>query len=287
MIFRRKGAREVLLLENRNIPLLTFPALTQTGCVRHGFTTRAGGASSGIFATMNLSSHRGDDPAAVRENFRRIAQALETDASRFVFTDQTHTTNVRVVTEEDAGKGLVKPQDYTDTDGLVTNVPGLMLTAFFADCVPLYFVDPVRRAIGLSHSGWKGTVNRMGAVTVRLMQETYGTDPADLVCAIGPSICMDCYEVSSDVADAFAEEFSDHTDEILLSKGHSKYQLDLWQSNRIVLEEAGVLPEHISVTDICTCCNPDLLFSHRASKGKRGNLGAFLALREDYAEDRA
>ena len=274
MIFQRKGEQNVLFLENRNIPLLTFPALSALGFVKHGFTTRQGGVSEGIFATMNLSSHRGDDPAAVRENLRRIAEALDIGTDRFVFTDQTHTTNVRLVTEEDAGKGLIKPQDYSDTDGLITNVSGVMLTAFFADCVPLFFADPVRKAVGLSHSGWKGTVRRMGAVTIERMKEAFGTDPSDLVCAIGPSICQDCYEVSGDVADAFAVEFRDHTGEILIDKHNGKYQLDLWRSNRIVLEEAGVRPENISVTDICTCCNPDLLFSHRASKGKRGNLGA-------------
>ena len=260
------------------LPLLKYPLLEQTGIVEHCFTTRIGGVSKGIYESLNLSFTRGDEDAAVRENFRRLAGAMKTDVSKFVFTDQTHTTNVRRVTAEDAGKGIVKERDYTDIDGLITNEPGLVLSTFYADCVPLYFVDPVHRAIGMSHSGWKGTVGKMGAVTITAMKREFGTEAKDLVCAIGPSICQDCYEVSEDVADAFKEAFPGHADEILLDKKNGKYQLDLWRTNEIVLTEAGVLKENIAVTNICTCCNPDLLFSHRASHGKRGNLGAFLKL---------
>lgn len=261
------------------LPLLKYPLLEQTGIVEHCFTTRIGGVSKGIYESLNLSFTRGDEDAAVRENFRRLAGAMETDVSKFVFTDQTHTTNVRRVTAEDAGKGIVKERDYTDIDGLITNEPGLVLSTFYADCVPLYFVDPVHRAIDMSHSGWKGTVGKMGAVTITAMKREFGTEAKDLVCAIGPSICQDCYEVSEDVADAFKEAFPGHADEILLDKKNGKYQLDLWRTNEIVLTEAGVLKENIAVTNICTCCNPDLLFSHRASHGKRGNLGAFIYLR--------
>ncbi len=261
------------------LPLLKYPLLEQTGIVEHCFTTRIGGVSKGIYESLNLSFTRGDEDAAVRENFRRLAGAMKTDVSKFVFTDQTHTTNVRRVTAEDAGKGIVKERDYTDIDGLITNEPGLVLSTFYADCVPLYFVDPVHRAIGMSHSGWKGTVGKMGAATITAMKREFGTEAKDLVCAIGPSICQDCYEVSEDVADAFKEAFPGHADEILLDKKNGKYQLDLWRTNEIVLTEAGVLKENIAVTNICTCCNPDLLFSHRASHGKRGNLGAFIYLR--------
>lgn len=261
------------------LPLLKYPLLEQTGIVEHCFTTRIGGVSKGIYESLNLSFTRGDEDAAVRENFRRLAGAMKTDVSKFVFTDQTHTTNVRRVTAEDAGKGIVKERDYTDIDGLITNEPGLVLSTFYADCVPLYFVDPVHRAIGMSHSGWKGTVGKMGAATITAMKREFGTEAKDLVCAIGPSICQDCYEVSEDVADAFKEAFPGHADEILLDKKNGKYQLDLWGANEIVLTEAGVLKEKIAVTNICTCCTPDLLFSHRASHGKRGNLGAFIYLR--------
>ncbi|MBQ8663412.1 MAG: peptidoglycan editing factor PgeF [Eubacterium sp.] len=261
------------------LPLLHFENIEQTGMVKHCFTTRMGGVSKEHCASLNLSFTRGDDEAAVRENYRRLAEVLDAEVNQFVFTDQTHTTNVRVVTEADAGKGIIVPKDYTDVDGLITNVPGLVLSTFFADCVPLYFVDPVHRAIGMSHSGWRGTVGRMGATTLEAMHVTYGTNPADVICAIGPSICQDCYEVSADVAEAFAAEFPEHIEEILEPKPLEKFQLDLWRANEIVLLEAGVLPEHIAVTNVCTCCNPGKLFSHRASHGKRGNLGAFLSIR--------
>ncbi len=260
------------------VPLLHVPLLESTGIVKEGFSTRAGGVSEGIFSTMNLSFTRGDEREAVEENYRRIAQALGVDYDRFVFSDQTHTTNVLQVTEKDAGNGITREREYPDIDGLITNVPGLVLTTFYADCVPLYFVDPVHRAIGLSHSGWRGTVNRMGQVTIERMREAYGTDPADLICAIGPSICQDCYEVSEDVTEQFVAAFPGHEAELFYRKENGKYQLNLWRANEIVLTEAGVKPEHLAVTDICTCCNPENLFSHRASHGKRGNLAAFLCL---------
>ena len=266
------------LKNGEQLPLFHYPLLDETGIVRHCFTTRYGGVSEGMFSTLNLSFTRGDVKESVEENYRRIAEAMGTDCAHLVCSDQTHTTNIRVVTEADAGKGIIRPRDYTDIDGLITNVPNLALVTFYADCVPLYFVDPVHHAIGLSHSGWRGTVARMGKCTLDAMHREYGTEAADVYCAIGPSICQDCYEVSEDVAVQFEQVFSGHETEILINKGNGKYQLDLWKANEIVLLEAGVKPEHLAVTDVCTCCNPELLFSHRASHGKRGNLGAFLCL---------
>lgn len=269
-------------LVSGEFPYLSYPLLEQTGIVKHCFTTRLGGVSEGIFESLNLSFTRGDKRAAVEENFQRVSQALGTEYENFVFTDQTHTVNVRRVGMEDAGKGLIKERGYSDVDGLITNEPGLVLSTFYADCVPLYFVDTKKRAIGLSHSGWRGTVRRMGRVTLEAMRREFATEPEDVVCAIGPSICQDCYEVSEDVAAEFMREFSNHSEEILQDKGDGKYQLDLWRANEIILLEAGIKPEHLSVTDVCTCCNDKVLFSHRASQGKRGNLGAFLCLNLEH-----
>lgn len=278
----RKVHAKMQIKQNRNgeTEYLTFPLLEQTGMVKHLFSTRAGGVSQGIWASMNLSYTRGDDKEAVDENFRRIANILQCDVSDIVCSDQTHTTNVKAVDKTDAGKGILYPKDYTDVDGLITDVPGLVLATFYADCVPLFFVDTKHRAVGLSHSGWRGTANRMGEHTLKAMRDAYGTRPEDVTAAIGPSICQSCYEVSEDVADAFREAFAEslQKDELLTCKGQGKYLLDLWKANQIVLWEAGVRPEKIQVTDVCTCCNPDYLFSHRASHGKRGNLGAFLGL---------
>lgn len=268
-------------LASGEFPYLSYPLLEQTGMVKHCFTTRLGGVSEGIFESLNLSFSRGDQRAAVEENFQRVAQALGTEYGNFVFTDQTHTVNVRRVGIEDAGKGLTRARGYSDVDGLITNEPGLVLSTFYADCVPLYFIDTKKRAIGLSHSGWRGTVRRMGRVTLETMRREFGTLPEDVICAIGPSICQDCYEVSEDVAEEFIREFSSHSGEILVNKGNCKYQLDLWRANEMILLEAGIKPEHLSVTDLCTCCNDKILFSHRASQGKRGNLGAFLCLKPE------
>lgn len=284
--FHTKNDEQVLTLNEfdcgaeRKLPLLQFPLLSETGIVKNAFTTREGGVSDDIFESLNLSFTRGDDPDAVRENYRRVASAFGKDVTDIVCSDQTHTTNVCRVDRSCGGYGVTKERPYTDVDGLVTNEPGLILATFYADCVPLYFVDPVHKAIGLSHSGWRGTVARMGKATLDKMKAEFGTNPADVYAAIGPSICQDCYEVSEDVADAFKEAFAGHEEEILLDKGNGKYQLDLWKANEIVMLDAGIKKEHLAITNICTCCNDRLLFSHRASKGRRGNLGAFLMLKD-------
>ena len=273
------GSGTTELKEKNHVPYIQFKNLSATGIVKHGFSTRKGGVSTGIFSSMNLNFKRGDDPDAVLENYRRMAAALNMRVEDMVLSDQTHTTNVRVITEEDRGKGILRPQDYSDVDGMITNVPGIVLVTSYADCVPLYFVDPVRKAIGLSHSGWKGTVGHIGQKTVGKMHEVYGSEPKDIVAAIGPSICRSCYEVSDDVAEAFRANFTaDEAADILLDKGNGKYQLDLWKANWYVLTDAGILPEHLSVTDLCTACHPDLLWSHRKTNGQRGGLSAFLSL---------
>ena len=273
------GSGTTELKEKNHVPYIQFKNLSATGIVKHGFSTRKGGVSTGIFSSMNLNFKRGDDPDAVLENYRRMAAALNMRVEDMVLSDQTHTTNVRVITEEDRGKGILKPQDYSDVDGMITNVPGIVLVTSYADCAPLYFVDPVRKAIGLSHSGWKGTVGHIGQKTVWKMHEVYGSEPKDIVAAIGPSICQSCYEVSDDVAEAFRANFTaDEAADILLDKGNGKYQLDLWKANWYVLTDAGILPEHLSVTDLCTACHPDLLWSHRKTNGQRGGLSAFLSL---------
>ena len=276
------------MIETRNyrseegyvLPYLSFSSYEALPYIRHMFTTREGGVSKDIYESLNLSFTRGDDETAVLENYRRVAQALGTSIDHIVTSDQTHTTNVRPVGKEDLGKGITRPRDYKDVDGMITDQPGVLLATFYADCVPLYFVDPVHKAIGLSHSGWRGTVGRMGPATVEAMERSFGSQPKDLLCAIGPSICQDCYEVSRDVAEAFIFAFPTHEKEILQAGALGKYQLDLWKANEIVLTEAGVLKEHIDLAGLCTCCNSSILFSHRASKGKRGNLGAFLMLTE-------
>lgn len=261
--------------EVNGVPFLSYPMLEETGIVNHGFSTRLGGVSKGCWATMNISTTRGDDPEDVRENQRRIAGAIGVQPEDMTFTNQTHTTNVAVVKAGDREKR------FQETDGMITDVPGICLVTFYADCVPLYFVDPVKKAIGLSHSGWRGTVGKIGKVTIELMQKTYGSDPEDIIAAIGPSICRDCYEVSGDVIQQFRENFDEaYWPELFYKKENGKYQLDLWRANERIFTEAGIREDHIAVTNVCTHCNPDILFSHRTTGDKRGNVSAFLALKQ-------
>lgn len=275
-----KDNRHVLEENTDSVPYLEYPMLKNTGIVRHGFSTRLGGVSEGYYASMNLSFDRGDRKEAVAENFRRIGEALGVRCEDMVLSRQTHTTNVRIVTDADRGKGITRERDYTDVDGLVTNVPGICLVTSYADCVPLFFVDPVKKVIGLSHSGWRGTVGKIGRKTVELMHERFGSDLADILAAVGPSVCMDCYEVSSDVIEKFKEAFPENCwEQLFYEKPDGKYQLDLWKANELIFLESGILPEHIAVTNVCTHCNSDILYSHRAAGDKRGNLCAFLALK--------
>lgn len=290
MELKRKNEEERLVVRNHLLkdnqgneyvlPLLQYPLLEQTEIVEHCFTTRLGGVSEGMFSTLNFSFVRGDKTEAVMENYRRIAETFGKTVNDFVCTDQTHTTTVLQVGKAEKGYGVTKERTYTDVDGLITNEPGVILSTFYADCVPLYFVDPVHKAIGLSHSGWRGTVGRMGQKTLEAMAKAYGTRSEDVYAAVGPSICQECYEISEDVAEYFYKEFQGHGEKILINKGNGKYQLDLWKTNEIVLLEAGIKPEHLAVTNVCTCCNSEVLFSHRASHGKRGNLAAFLMLKD-------
>jgi YfiH family protein len=294
---------EYILHEDNNretsIEYLTFPGLDGTGIVKHLFTTRLGGVSEGYLSSMNLNFGRGDNPDNVLENYRRIGEILGITPENMVLSMQTHTTNIKRVYEEDAGKGVTRPLDYQDVDGLITDVTNIALVTSYADCVPLYFADKKQKAIGLAHSGWKGTAGGMGACMVEAMHREFGSRPENIVAAIGPSICRDCYEVSEDVAAVFEGLFADdgalikqienmgyksgyrgdNAAVVVPGKEEGKYQLDLWLANIIILMKAGIQPENIEVTDICTCHNPEYLFSHRASKGRRGNLSAFLMLK--------
>lgn len=277
-----KESGQNIRLTGQSVPFFTFPILTDTGIVRHGFSTRMGGVSKEPYDTMNLSFTRGDRQEDVAENFRRIGDAIGLPPDRMVMAAQTHTTNIKIVTDDHAGEGVTRSRSFADTDGLVTNTPGLCLVTSYADCVPLYFVDPVRRVIGCSHAGWRGTVGGIGPKTVAVMSEHFGSRPEDIRAVIGPSICADCYQVGEDVADRVKDALGwrEDTGQFLRPDGQEgKYRLDLWALNRYLLQNAGLAAEHITVSGLCTRCNHHLLFSHRHSGERRGNLCAFLALK--------
>lgn len=268
------------IVEKNEVPYFSFPLLSESGLIKHGFSTRLGGVSTDIYSSMNLSFIRGDDNEKVEENYRRICQAIGVEKSRVIRSHQTHTTNVLVIDENIGKCSNLFYKELTDIDGMITNIPGICLSTFYADCVPLYFLDVKKKVIGLSHSGWKGTVRKIGEVTIQKMKDVYDCNPEDIYVVIGPSICQDCYEVSEDVIDEFKQAFDKcYFEQLFYPKENGKYQLDLWKANEIIMLENGILKEHIAITNVCTCCNSQTLFSHRASQGQRGNLGAFLALK--------
>lgn len=265
------------LVTKGEVTYVTFPLLQKEGLI-HGFSTRLGGVSKGYFSSMNLSFQRGDREEDVRENYKRIGEAIGFSPENLVFSDQIHEDTIYSVTKDDCGKGYTK-ELLKGNDGLVTNERQVPLVTFYADCVPIFFYDPVKKVIGMAHSGWRGTVKRIGCKMLSKMQTEYGSKVEDILVVIAPSICKDCYEISEDVANEFKKEMKEISTELYLEeKGNGKYQLDLWKVNEEMLLRAGVQREHLAVTDLCTCCNPELFFSHRASEGKRGNLAGFMML---------
>lgn len=263
--------------EKEGVVYLTFPKLDAAG-LTHGFSTRIGGVSKGYFSSMNLSFKRGDDEACVRENFRRIGRAIGFDPEDLVMSSQVHDTRIRVAGIKDKGDGFLRPTEE-NIDALITDEPGVPLLTGYADCVPLIFYDPIKGVTGMAHSGWRGTAARIGAKFVTFMEDRYGSNPEDVIAVIGPSICADCYEVGRDVAEVFEETFTpEEAAQILRPGAPEKYQLDLWKANEIILLGSGIRRENLDITDLCTSCNKDLLFSHRASHGKRGNAGCFVML---------
>lgn len=272
--------------QSSGVHYLTFENLGHLPNIRHAFSTRRGGVSSSIYASMNLGFNRGDDNDNVKQNFNIFCEATGIDIHSLVFGAQTHSTKIRRVFASDRGCGIDRPVLWSDTDGLATNNPGVFLTTFYADCVPLYFVDTVRHAVALSHAGWRGTVSNIAAATVNFMVSEFGSNPSDIYAAIGPSIGSCCFEVGEEVADEFLQLPGDlakgcvRLGDASPDRGINKYFVDLQEINRRMLVGSGILPQNLELADICTCCNSQWLFSHRASKGKRGSLCAVLGIIE-------
>lgn len=274
--------KETVLEKEAKVPYLHFHSFDRQEWLQLTFSTRLGGVSKGYLSTLNLGWDRGEPRENVCENYRRYCVSIGSKSEKLVLSDQVHETTVRYVDERDcAGTEIVKK--LKDVDGMITDIPELVLATSYADCVPLFFCDPVKRIVASSHSGWKGTVAGIGAETIRKMHKM-GCQPEDIEVLIGPSICQKCYEISEDVAKQFATAYEADEMEQILQKGRvtregeQKYQLDLWAANWFQLKRAGVQPEHIHLAGVCTCCNHELLFSHRASHGKRGNLNGFLRI---------
>ncbi len=266
------------LIQNQT-PYITSTAFADIEFIHHGFSTRLGGNSKDFFESMNLSYTVDDQKSNVSSNFEIMAKEFNIHTQNMVLADQTHTCNVMKVEDAHRGMGIIRERDFSNVDGLITNITGITLVTSHADCVPLYIVDLKNKAIGLAHAGWRGTVGNIAKQTFIAMEKYYNTHAEDVMVFIGPSICKSCYEIEWDVASIFKEKYSE-TDfqQIISIKSNNKYLLDLHKANMLNFIKLGVTIDKISTSDICTCCNPELLFSHRASHGKRGGMCAFLTL---------
>jgi len=266
-----------LKLLMNNVPMVVFPALQKTEHVSHGISTRMGGVSTDAWASLNLQLRRGDSETNVVENFSRFTAALGIPLANTVFSAQTHSTNVRRVFDSDRGKGI-GPSDIECTDGLHTNEPNTALVTFCADCVPILFFDPNKKVIAAAHSGWRGTVAEIGRIMVETLVKEYGCEPGDILAGIGPSVGPCCFEVDPPVTSEFLEK-PNWANYIKEPDSSGKSKIDLWQINKQILIDAGLLPEHIDCEPICTCCNEKLFYSQRRDGDKRGAMATVICLK--------
>ncbi|TCT16987.1 hypothetical protein EDC18_101283 [Natranaerovirga pectinivora] len=275
------NSNNLLVKKEKDLLYVTFPAFDKTGLVAHCFTTKLGGVSEGYFSTLNLGFNRGDANNNVEQNYKLVCDAIDIDYNKLVFSHQVHEDKIYVVSSSDAGKGGIHGTDIKNMDALITNAINIPLVTLYADCVPIFLLDPVKKAIGIAHAGWRGTVKHIGKKTVQKMIETYQSNPKDILAGIAPSIGFCCFEVSEDVAEEFKKKFTkEQCKEIIEEKSNNKYMVDLWKANKFTLLEAGLEEDNITVTDLCTKCNSDIFFSHRATDGKRGSLAAIMALQD-------
>ena len=257
------------------VTYLTYDALSRIPFIRHAFSTKLGAGSTTVHP-MDMSFDH-DDFDAVTQNYRLFCDAAGFDYDSLVASSQDHHTFVRVVTAAEKGVGICRAKDIESVDALVTAVPGVTLCTYYADCTPIFFADPVNKAIGLAHAGWRGTVARIAEKVLLTMRDSFGTDPADVVCAVGPNIMSCCYEVDEPCAkefyalDLISERF-------VFPKEGGKYMIDMLECNRQILIGCGVKAQNITVCDLCTRCNSDFLWSHRATAGDRGTMCAMLRI---------
>lgn len=255
---------------------LTFCRLDQYKELRHLFTTRHGGVSEGCCASWNFGERHLDTEENILQNYKVLGQVLGAATDQMVTSAQTHTTDIRVVTAADRGKGVIRDRDYTDIDGLVTDERNIAIITGHADCNAIFFFDPVKEVIGLVHSGWRGTLAGIGTTMVSKMVSEYGCSPSDIIAGIGPSLCQDCFEVDEDVAQAFLDAAEANRE--FCDRRGSKTHIDLKGIIRSDLLAAGLEAGNLSDMGLCTKCNKDLFFSHRGHQGKRGLMIAAMML---------
>ena len=263
--------------ERQGVPFLAAEGMDQAGGVAHGFSTRLGGVSQGMWASLNLGVSRGDDPDHVRENYRRLFQAVGVQGDRMAMSNQVHSDQIRVVTAGDVKTDPYGKVGY-EADGLVCDIPGVALVVFGADCLPVLLYDPVRRVVGAAHCGWRGTAVGLAGKMVERMKDIYGSDPRDILAAIGPGIGVCCFETHEDVPNAMMAACSSVARKYIHIQENGKYAVDLKGINARRLEMAGVDPEHIAVSTDCTACHPEKYWSHRKVGNNRGSMAAVIQL---------
>ena len=259
-----------------NVPFLAADGFGHG--VAHGFSTRQGGVSEGVYASLNLGTSRGDDPVKVRENFERFCAALGVAPEGLVCSAQVHGDTVRPCTWADRGRGLDRPVDY-EADALVTDVPGLTLAVFSADCLSILLYDPVRSVIAAVHAGWRGTALGIVERAVEKMAACYGCDPGNILAAVGPGISSCCFETHEDVPNAMTGALGAAALEYISPIEGGKFRVDLKGINTLRLERAGLRCANIAVSGDCTACDPERYWSHRVTGGERGSLAALISLR--------
>ena len=273
-------------------PSLFLLSKWNVGNVAAGFTGRQGGVSEGPWQSFNMGLHVGDNAEHVVANRKRLADAIGWPFEAWTCAEQVHGNQIFTVTAQQKGSGSVSLDDVlANCDAIITNESNILLTSFYADCVPLYFYDEEHGAIGLAHAGWKGTVGEIAARTAEAMAGAYGTRPEALKAAIGPSIGGCCYEVDGVVIeriDALLQKLSiDRKAEeaFIIRDGGGKAHIDLKQINRQIMIKAGILPSNIELTEWCTGCRRDLFFSHRMEGAPTGRMASWIGMHKEVKDE--
>lgn len=260
-----------------NIQFLSLQAWLNEG-VNAAFSTRHGGVSDGVYNSLNMGLHVDDHNELVLENRRRFLNVFNAQLDNVVCCQQVHGNVVIRVDRSDRGRGANQlAAAIPNADAMITNNPEVYLLSFYADCVPVYFYDPVNRAIGIAHCGWKSTMGRIGLHTLAALQKEYGTSAADVQVFIGPGIGPCCFQIQPDLAAKVNAEFPSLHDIITYSDNQS-CNWDLQATNRQLLLEAGVQASNIGTCELCTACHTDIFYSYRREKGKTGRMGALIGL---------
>lgn len=266
-------------IQINGIEAISYNAWLQQG-INIAFSSRFGGVSRGIYTSLNLGLHVGDQNEMVLTNRQRYLAIFNAGLDDAVCCEQVHGNQVVKIDASHRGRGAKALNDVIKGyDAMITIEPGIYLLAFFADCIPLYFFDPVHRAIGLAHSGWKGTMGRIAIRTLAAMQKEFGTCSSDLQVLIGPGIGPCCFEIQTDLARQVSSGL-DNLHDIINTNQTGNLFWDLQESNRQLLLQAGVNSQNIGVCRICTSCNQDMFYSYRKENGRTGRMGALIGI--DY-----